>query len=72
MSKQHQHTFMQQEHSSQDQLLLRQEATDSWQRQRELEASDRVSFDLFLEDYFAQQLDEDLSRKVEKRSISAS
>ncbi|MEW8313986.1 MAG: glutamate--cysteine ligase [Candidatus Thiodiazotropha endolucinida] len=72
MSKQHQHTFMQQEHSSQDQLLLGQEATDSWQRQRELEASDRVSFDLFLEDYFAQQLDEDLSRKVEKRSISAS
>ncbi|MBT3092411.1 MAG: glutamate--cysteine ligase [Candidatus Thiodiazotropha sp. (ex Lucina pensylvanica)] len=72
MSKQHQHTFMQQEHSSQDQLLLGQEATDSWQRQRELEASDRVSFDLFLEDYFAQQLDEGLSRKVEKRSISAS
>ncbi|MEW7973308.1 MAG: glutamate--cysteine ligase [Candidatus Thiodiazotropha endolucinida] len=72
MSKQHQHTFMQQEHSSQDQLLLGQEAADSWQRQRELEASDRVSFDLFLEDYFAQQLDEDLSRKVEKRSISAS
>ncbi|MGD8911216.1 MAG: glutamate--cysteine ligase [Candidatus Thiodiazotropha sp.] len=71
MSKQHQHTFMQQEHSGQDQLLLQQEATDSWRRQRELEASDKVSFDQFLEDYFSQQLDEEAIQTVEKRSISA-
>ncbi|PUB78844.1 MAG: glutamate--cysteine ligase [gamma proteobacterium symbiont of Ctena orbiculata] len=70
MSKQHQHTFMQQEHSSQDQQLLQQEATDSWRRQREIEAADRVSFDQFLEDYFAQKIDLAPSPASEKRSIS--
>jgi glutamate--cysteine ligase len=72
MSKQHRHTFSQQEHSGQDQLLLQQEATDSWQRQRELEASDKVSFDQFLADYFSQQLDREATRKMEKTSILAS
>jgi glutamate--cysteine ligase len=71
MSKQHEHTFMQQEHSGQDQLLLQQEATDSWRRQRELEASDKVSFDQFLKDYFSQQIDEEATQIVKKRSISA-
>lgn len=71
MSKQHQHTFSQQEHSSQDQRLLRQEATDSWQRQRELEDSDRVSFDQFLQDYFSQQLHDQPTPEAENRSISA-
>jgi glutamate--cysteine ligase len=70
MSKQHQHTFMQQEHSSQDQLLLEQEAINSWRRQRDLEASDRVDFDQFLKDYFSQHLDDDPSSEQEKRSIS--
>jgi glutamate--cysteine ligase len=70
MSKQHQHTFMQQEHSGPDQLLLQQEATDSWRRQRELEAADSVSFDQFLEDYLAQQLDGETTQAAEKRSIS--
>jgi hypothetical protein len=36
-----------------------------------LEASDKVSFDQFLEDYFSQQLDEEAIQTVEKRSISA-
>jgi glutamate--cysteine ligase len=71
MSKQHQHTFSQQEHSGQDQLLLQQEATDSWRRQRDMEASDKVSFDQFLADYFSQQLDGEATPKVEKRSILA-
>jgi glutamate--cysteine ligase len=71
MSKQHQHTFMQQEHSGADQCLLEQEASDSWQRQRELEATDSVSFDQFLEDYLSQQLDGEANRSAEKRSISA-
>jgi glutamate--cysteine ligase len=71
MSKQHQHTFSQQEHSGQDQLLLQQEATDSWQRHEELEASDKISFDQFLADYFSQQLDGEATGKGEKRSILA-
>jgi glutamate--cysteine ligase len=70
MSKQHQHTFMQQEHSSQDQQLLEQEAVDSRRRQQEMEASDRVGFDQFLEDYFSQTIDKDPSSDLEKRSIS--
>ncbi|MES9990367.1 MAG: glutamate--cysteine ligase [Candidatus Thiodiazotropha sp.] len=70
MSKQHQHTFMQQEHSSQDQQLLQQEAIDSWRRQKEIEAADSVSFDQFLEDYFSQKIDVEPSPEPEKRSIS--
>jgi glutamate--cysteine ligase len=56
MSKQHQRYFSQQGNSHEDQSLLEQEAADSWRRQREIEAADRVSFDAFLADYFAQQL----------------
>jgi glutamate--cysteine ligase len=57
MSKQHQRYFNEQDHSLEDQHLLEQEAADSWRRQREIEASDQVSFDEFLNDYFTQQLD---------------
>ncbi len=57
MSKQHQRYFNQLE-SLEDQYLLEQEAGDSWRRQREIEASDSMSFDEFLSDYFAQQLEE--------------
>jgi glutamate--cysteine ligase len=57
MSKQHQRYFTEQRHSLEDQNLLEQEAADSWRRQREIEDSDQVSFDEFLADYFAQQLD---------------
>jgi glutamate--cysteine ligase len=57
MSKQHQHDFSQQTGSIEDQKLLNQEAHDSWQRQQEIEASDRLSFDEFLENYFTQQLE---------------
>ncbi len=57
MSKQHQDYFTQQAPSPEDLHLLEQEATDSWRRQREIEASDSISFDQFLEDYFAQQLE---------------
>ena len=55
MSKQHQHYFTQLE-SLEDQFLLEQEAGDSWRRQREIEVSDKVSFDRFLADYFSQEL----------------
>jgi glutamate--cysteine ligase len=54
MSKQHQRYFNQQGNSHEDQFLLEQEAADSWRRQREMEAAERVSFDQFLADYFAQ------------------
>jgi glutamate--cysteine ligase len=56
MSKQHHQFFMQQRYSHEDQNLLEYEATDSWRRQREIEAADKVSFDEFLKNYFAQQL----------------
>ncbi len=55
-SKQHQRYFMQQGHGLEDQCLLEQEAADSWRRQREIEAADRIGFDEFLSEYFAQQL----------------
>jgi glutamate--cysteine ligase len=57
MSKQHQDYFSQQAPSQEDLHLLEQEANDSWRRQREIEAADEVSFDQFLNDYFAQQLE---------------
>ena len=56
MSKQHQRYFLRQGEGHEDQHLLEQEAADSWRRQREIEAADRVSFDEFLSQYFAQQL----------------
>ncbi|MEJ2692165.1 MAG: glutamate--cysteine ligase [Candidatus Thiodiazotropha sp.] len=56
MSKQHQRYFLRQGEGYEDQHLLQQEAADSWRRQREIEAADRVSFDEFLSQYFAQQL----------------
>lgn len=56
MSKQHHKYFMEQEYSVEDRQLLEYEAADSWRRQREIEAADRVSFDEFLQNYFAQQL----------------
>ncbi|MEL0586713.1 MAG: glutamate--cysteine ligase [Candidatus Thiodiazotropha sp. (ex. Lucinoma kazani)] len=71
MSKQHQHYFTQQEHSSQDQQLLQQEAKDSWQRQHDIEAADKVSFDEFLENYFSQKIDSMSPAEDEKRSLSA-
>jgi glutamate--cysteine ligase len=55
-SLEHYDYFMQQDHSSEDQDLLQCEATDSWRRQREMEASDKQTFDEFLRDYFSQQL----------------
>jgi glutamate--cysteine ligase len=58
MSKKHQDYFTQQIPSPEDLHLLEQEAADSWRRQREIEASDNISFDQFLEAYFAQQLEE--------------
>ena len=57
ISKRHQDYFTQQAPSTEDLDLLQQEASDSWRRQRDIEASDRISFDQFLADYFAQQLD---------------
>jgi len=56
LSKQHQRYFLQQDHDPEDQHLLEQEAADSWRRQREIEAADRLSFDEFLSQYFAQPL----------------
>ena len=56
LSLQHHRYFMQQEHSLEDQQLLEREASDSWQRQRDIEAADRLSFDEFLERYFSQQI----------------
>ncbi|MCU7830740.1 MAG: glutamate--cysteine ligase [Candidatus Thiodiazotropha sp. (ex Myrtea sp. 'scaly one' KF741663)] len=55
-SQEHYQYFMQHEHSMEDQHLLAHEATDSWRRQRDIEASDKVSFDAFLHSYFSQQL----------------
>ncbi|MCU7915653.1 MAG: glutamate--cysteine ligase [Candidatus Thiodiazotropha sp. (ex Gloverina cf. vestifex)] len=55
-SQEHHQYFMQHEHSMEDQHLLAHEATDSWRRQRDIEASDKVSFDAFLHSYFSQQL----------------
>ncbi|MEJ2609922.1 MAG: glutamate--cysteine ligase [Candidatus Thiodiazotropha sp.] len=63
MSKQHQHYFNQQAGSHEDQQLLIQEAKDSWRRQQEIEASDTLSFDAFLETYFAQRLEVDENEK---------
>jgi glutamate--cysteine ligase len=57
MSKQHLHDFKQHTGSDEEQYLLNQEALDSWRRQREIEAADSLSFDKFLERYFAQQID---------------
>jgi hypothetical protein len=57
MSKQHLHDFKQQTGSDEEQRLLNKEALDSWRRQREIEAGDTLSFDKFLERYFAQQID---------------
>ncbi|RLW53671.1 MAG: hypothetical protein B6D69_05810, partial [gamma proteobacterium symbiont of Stewartia floridana] len=71
MSKQHRHDFMQQQASSEEQKLLSQEATDSWRRQREIEASDTLSFDQFLEDYFAQQLNDETGDMISSKSVSA-
>ncbi|MEW8499810.1 MAG: hypothetical protein AB2699_14980, partial [Candidatus Thiodiazotropha taylori] len=71
MSKQHRHDFMQQQASSEEQKLLSQEATDSWRRQREIEASDTLSFDQFLEDYFAQQLNDETGDLISSKSVSA-
>jgi len=56
MSLQHHDYFAQQAISLGDQQLLEREAEDSRQRQREIEAADRLSFDEFLEHYFSQQL----------------
>ncbi|MCU7812747.1 MAG: glutamate--cysteine ligase, partial [Candidatus Thiodiazotropha sp. (ex Notomyrtea botanica)] len=55
-SQEHHQYFMRHEHSMEDQQLLAHEATDSWRRQRDIEASDKVSFDAFLDSYFSQQL----------------
>ncbi|MCG8489708.1 MAG: glutamate--cysteine ligase [Chromatiales bacterium] len=71
MSKQHRHDFMQQQGSTEDQKLLNQEAVDSWRRQREIEASDTLSFDQFLEDYFAQQLNGETEDMSGSKSVSA-
>lgn len=54
MSKQHQRYFLQQGDKFDEQRLLEQEVEDSWRRQREIEAADRISFDEFLAQYFAQ------------------
>jgi glutamate--cysteine ligase len=67
MSKQHQHDFMQQRGTTEEQKLLSQEVEDSWRRQREIEASDTLSFDEFLEEYFAQQL----NAESDSKSVSA-
>ncbi len=56
LSNQHHRYFMQQDHDPEDQHLLAQESADSWRRQREIEAADRLTFDEFLSQYFAQSL----------------
>jgi glutamate--cysteine ligase len=56
MSKQHERYFQQLGDDHADQGLLQQEVADSWRRQREIEAADRLSFDEFLAQYFAQTL----------------
>ncbi|MES9833201.1 MAG: glutamate--cysteine ligase [Candidatus Thiodiazotropha sp. DIVDIV] len=72
MSKQHRHDFSQQTGSNEDQSLLSQEATDSWRRQKEIEASDTLSFDEFLAQYFAQQIDTPATEEVFDKNISMS
>ena len=54
MSRQHFGFFQQAERSPDFDLLLRETANRSWTRQREIEAADKVSFDEFLAQYFAQ------------------
>jgi glutamate--cysteine ligase len=72
MSKQHRHDFMQQQGSTEEHKLLSQEAVDSWRRQREIEASDTLSFDQFLEDYFGQQLNGESEGLTDHQSVSVS
>ncbi|MET0051902.1 MAG: glutamate--cysteine ligase [Candidatus Thiodiazotropha sp.] len=57
ISRQHRHYFTHQAGSEAVQQLLSQEAQDSRRRQQEIESSDAISFDEFLERYFAQQID---------------
>ena len=70
MSKQHRHYFNQQTASSEDQQLLAQEAKDSWRRQHEIEASDTLSFDEFLESYFAQQIEPPSQIEENEKKVS--
>lgn len=70
LSKQHRHDFQQQVGQNEDLQLLKQEATDSWRRQREIEASDLLSFDEFLQNYFSQQIETATADVVLDKSIS--
>jgi glutamate--cysteine ligase len=54
LSKQHQEWFDAVSLSPDRQRLFAEEAERSWRRQREIEASDTLSFDEFLASYFAQ------------------
>ncbi|MEJ2403960.1 MAG: glutamate--cysteine ligase [Candidatus Thiodiazotropha sp.] len=66
ISKQHRHYFTHQTSSDTVQRILEQEADDSRHRQHEIEAADAISFDEFLESYFAQQIDPPLAQEMSR------
>ena len=53
-SRQHYETFVQEPLAVEREAFFTQLAQASWERQRDTEAADRVSFDQFLADYFTQ------------------
>jgi glutamate--cysteine ligase len=67
LSKQHRHYFVHHPNSEEVQAILAQEAKDSWHRQHNIEASDTLSFDDFLECYFAQRIEPLISMEVPKK-----